>query len=371
MAMLSIESLIETTRSIRKVSQKAAEEYEILCPKLIESVDCNLSQNKNVISLIGSNHLQKMLDNHKNHAAFMTSVFSLNNFELLSRTVLWVYKTYSNHGFSFEYFPIELKAWKVAVEQLFPIELKDEILDVYNWMIAHHEDFVDLARSPLIQSSCTNGRWSSCKNELMRFLLKADHLGSLNLAKGSVHSIADLEEFYIHVLQQAMYEIGCLWERGEISVAQEHLTSAIVNRVMAWLAQLDFKSCPNNKRAIVTACSNEFHELGAWMIADILEYDGWTVRYLGANTPVQDVLNLSYEFKPNILAVSVTMPFNLTVVQQMIFQIKNQEALKDTKIMVGGRSFNENPKLWERIGANGFANDVIEAKKLAREWFLL
>ena len=41
---------------------------------------------------------------------------------------------------------------------------------------------------------------------------------------------------------------------------------------------------------VVTTAPNEFHEIGAWMIANTLEGDGWDIHFLGSNTPKRDLL---------------------------------------------------------------------------------
>lgn len=60
-----------------------------------------------------------------------------------------------------------------------------------------------------------------------------------------------------------MYEIGLLWEKGLISVAQEHLATSIVMRIMSYL-YMDFILVENTKgKAIITASANEYHEIRA------------------------------------------------------------------------------------------------------------
>jgi methanogenic corrinoid protein MtbC1 len=60
---------------------------------------------------------------------------------------------------------------------------------------------------------------------------------------------------------------------------------------MATISMVDIYPSQAKGKAVITAAPNEFYEIGAWMISDILEFDGWEVRYLGANTPVNDLAN--------------------------------------------------------------------------------
>jgi methanogenic corrinoid protein MtbC1 len=165
-----------------------------------------------------------------------------------------------------------------------------------------------------------------------------------------------------------MYEIGMLWERAEISVAEEHLASAIVVRIMATIGIAKIEVVEAKGRAVVTASPNEFHEIGAWMVSDALEQDGWMVQYLGANTPREDLVRLLQSFNPDILAISVTIPFNVNKAKDTITSVRSKSELAGMKIMVGGRVFNENPELWAVTGADGFAPNLQSARRLAAQW---
>jgi methanogenic corrinoid protein MtbC1 len=175
--------------------------------------------------------------------------------------------------------------------------------------------------------------------------------------------------FYLEVIEPSMVEIGARWERGEISVAQEHLATAISSRVMAALYPRFVLGEQTKGRAVVTTVCEEFHELGAWMVADLLALEGWEVSYLGANTPTGDLLDMLLNLKPDLLALSSAMPFNLDRVQESIQAVRDREELAATRILVGGRIFREMDDLWRLTGADGWARDAQEAVALAGQWW--
>jgi len=166
-----------------------------------------------------------------------------------------------------------------------------------------------------------------------------------------------------------MYAIGRLWERGEISVAQEHLASALVARLMA-VSYPNLEIVPSPKgRAVVTAAPNEFHETGARCVADLLALDGCEIHYLGANTPPAELRRYLRQIKPDLLAISVAMPFNLDSTQELVTAIKEDNTLKSLKVMVGGLAFAELPELWQLTMADGYAPDAKGAVALPRSWW--
>jgi hypothetical protein len=128
---------------IPEVSKEAAEEYGKNIDVMIKKVDQDMSEKENLNQLIGDNPLNKMEDNHKNHANFMYNSFQLNDPELFLNTIIWVYKTYNNHGFSYDYFPVELRSWISAVKKYLSTETQNSIIKVYKWMLNYHQIFIE------------------------------------------------------------------------------------------------------------------------------------------------------------------------------------------------------------------------------------
>ena len=103
--------------------------------------------------------------------------------------------------------------------------------------------------------------------------------------------------------------------------------------------------------------------------ADLLELSGWNVSYLGANTPVSEVLKHLKKNLPFLLAISVTMSFNLDLTKKLIQSVRYDSDFEATKIMVGGLVINESEDLWKRLGADGTAESAVEAIELAKQWW--
>ncbi len=120
-------------------------------------------------------------------------------------------------------------------------------------------------------------------------------------------------------------------------------------------------------KAIISASPNEYHEIGARMVADVLRVNGWNTRYLGSNTPTDSIIELMESFKPDILALSVTIPFNIEKARDIIDKVRKNKKLERTKIMVGGLAFKSSPDLWKKTGADGYAGNVGEVIQTAMD----
>jgi methanogenic corrinoid protein MtbC1 len=179
-----------------------------------------------------------------------------------------------------------------------------------------------------------------------------------------------IEDVYLQVFQPIQYEIGRLWEINQISVAVEHYTSAATQLIMSQL--FPYILCTERKGLSMVACSadNELHEIGVRMVADFFEMYGWDTYYLGANTPLEAVLNTLKEQSPHLLAVSVTMRRHLGYVRELIDQVRQIQENPRLKILIGGFPFVCDPDLWKEYAADGCAQDAREAITLAEKLVL-
>ncbi|RQD79694.1 MAG: cobalamin B12-binding domain-containing protein [Methanocalculus sp. MSAO_Arc1] len=90
--------------------------------------------------------------------------------------------------------------------------------------------------------------------------------------------------------------------------------------------------------SVIVACvADEYHQLGARMVADLFELNGWRGYFLGASTPVQDLLSMIDEKKPDIVALSLSIYFNLHILMETLDRIKKEHP--DLPILVGGQAF--------------------------------
>lgn len=353
---------------VPEVSKEAAEEYGNNLDVMIKKVNQDMSEKENLNQLIGDNPITKMKDNHKNHANFMYNSFKLNDSELFLNTIIWVYKTYNNHGFSYDYFPAELKCWISAIEEYIQTENQDLIIKVYKWILNKHQIFIEESKKAEVAESEIPENYLDLYNEFLKYLLQVNYNKCLLLSNENVKNKEEMVKFFEYIIKPAMYEVGSLWEAGEISIAKEHLTSSIVSRINSSLYSQFISLEVTKGRAVITSIANEFHEIGARIIADSLETNGWDVDYLGANTSLEDLIDLLITKEPLLVGLSVSMSFNIDNLNYAVKKIKANLKLNNIKILVGGKVLNDNSDLWKKIGADGWAENGQEAVRVAEKW---
>ena len=177
-----------------------------------------------------------------------------------------------------------------------------------------------------------------------------------------------IKKIYIEVFQRTQREIGRLWQTNQISVAQEHFCTAATQMVMSQLYPYIFSGEHKNRRLVAACVGGELHEIGARMVADFFEMEGWDTYFLGANTPPESIVATVQDRKADILALSATMTFHVNKVADIIALLRSKEGSTRTHVLVGGYPFNLSRFLWQKVGADGYAPDaetaIQEAERL-------
>ncbi len=174
-----------------------------------------------------------------------------------------------------------------------------------------------------------------CYNRFISLLLSGDRESCINIVNSLLENEIDMRDLYTHLFHEAMYEIGTLWENNKITVAVEHLATAIMENLLCLVYPQLFsdRSKRVGKKAVISCTVNEYHQIGAKMIADIFELNGWDSYFLGANTPIEGLLTLIHEKKPQVVGLSVSIYSNMEKLIQTIERIKAEFPQKD--ILVG------------------------------------
>lgn len=178
----------------------------------------------------------------------------------------------------------------------------------------------------------------------------------------------DLSTLYVGVFQPALQEIGCLWQQNVISVADEHLATAITQAAMARAYESAFTWRSALGRTLIAACVDaERHEVGLRMLCDLLDLEGWHTTYLGASVPVESLVTMMQRRKPDVVALSAALTPHVPRIRTMIGEIK--KVLGDARplIIVGGRPFLDDPSLAQRVGADLTAQNAIDAVRMLGE----
>jgi diguanylate cyclase (GGDEF)-like protein len=153
-------------------------------------------------------------------------------------------------------------------------------------------------------------------------LTVADAGGAGRVARQALGEGLGVAGLYQRVIAPAMWRIGELWEKGEISVADEHLATALTHQAMAGIygPSLGHRVMPG--RILMAAVEGEQHALGLRMAADVIELAGYETIYLGADVPTADLLQAVATRSPDLVGLSATMPSSIPALDRAIAEVQ-------------------------------------------------
>jgi DNA-binding transcriptional MerR regulator len=137
-------------------------------------------------------------------------------------------------------------------------------------------------------------------DELVRALTGFDSAAG-HAAFDRVLGARSLDAALRDVVLPALHLIGESWERGEITVAQEHFaTELITGRLRGlgreWGAGL-------GPRAVLACPAGERHDVGLLCCGLALDRRGWRVTYLGPDTPVDALESVVGTVEPAVIVI--------------------------------------------------------------------
>ena len=295
------------------------------------------------------------------HLTYLAESLTAADPALFSEYLAWVKVLFAGLKFSENVLPTTLEFTRMALDETLSPDLKTATFE-----------YMDIAQTVYQNAPSTIASFIESDNPLTDLsrryidsLLKGDRQSASQMVLESASQGVAIKDIYLHVFQRSQREIGRLWQTNQISVAQEHYCTAATQMVMSQLYPYIFASQRNGHRMVSTCVGGELHEIGARMVADFFEMDGWDTYFLGANTPIEGILRAVSERNAEVLAISVTMTFHIDKVSGLIAEVRRAGLDARTKMMVGGYPFNIAPDLWRSVGADGYAQDARQAISIA------
>ncbi|MHC1693928.1 MAG: B12-binding domain-containing protein [Eubacteriales bacterium] len=169
----------------------------------------------------------------------------------------------------------------------------------------------------------------------------------------------DVLTLYTDILTPAFYGLDCKLADKRICIWKEHVKTAIARTIVECcypyvIEKRESIGCPKKGQAVVLCPPEEYHELGARIVSDMLTICGYDSIFVGSNTPYNDFFNAIDIIRPKVIAISVSNYYNLVVTKKIIEGLKGAIDFP-VKIIVGGNAFNDDPDKYKLVGADYYA----------------
>lgn len=178
----------------------------------------------------------------------------------------------------------------------------------------------------------------------------------------------EVGELQTEVIQGAQRQLGALWQRNEVSIAQEHMASAISQVTLAALFERAARRPRVGRSVLISCVEGELHELPARLAADMLDLAGFDIKFLGADVPHDHLVDLARAERFDMVGLSVTMSFNLPAARIAIGKLR---AAGIDHILVGGHATTWSRTVLAELGvvtAGGSPAELVAAAHALAEW---
>lgn len=200
--------------------------------------------------------------------------------------------------------------------------------------------------------------------EYSRAAIQGDRETCQQIVDQSLRSNTPIEEIYQHLLGPAMEMIGTWYKVGAIDEGQEHMASAITERMMAQVVTMRPATRRLDKSAVLGCAPNNWHAIGLRMISDVLRVSGWETYYLGANVPGEAFLSAAQRHRPDMVLVSASTPGTEKETFTLIAELAAEKVRLGFLLGAGGAVVSMNLERFFELGIDFTAPNL---KDFARE----
>ncbi|NLC85072.1 MAG: cobalamin B12-binding domain-containing protein [Ruminococcaceae bacterium] len=165
--------------------------------------------------------------------------------------------------------------------------------------------------------------------EALRFILALKENNSM--------SILEIYENYLTVSLNSIQQTG----NEDIDIWREHVRTSIIKTILENLYPyvIKVRLAPNRRTVAVICPPEEYHDIGARMVSDMLTIYGYDTVYVGGNTPLR-VFEAGLATRPfDYVAISISNPYHLVSARKIINSLR--ASFPETRIIVGGSAIGK------------------------------
>lgn len=201
-------------------------------------------------------------------------------------------------------------------------------------------------------------------DEIARALVDLDVARTANLTGAALEEGVPAIEILNRGLLPAMASVGEQFQSGEMFLPEVLLAGKAMKRAMALLGPaLQSEDTPARGRVVIGTVKDDIHDIGKHLVIMMLEGQGWAVTDLGVDVPVERFCAVVRDQGPHLLGLSALLSSTVPRMQEVIAALKADGLREQVKIMVGGAAVTQAHA--DRIGADGYAANAVEAVRLA------
>jgi 5-methyltetrahydrofolate--homocysteine methyltransferase len=174
----------------------------------------------------------------------------------------------------------------------------------------------------------------------------------------------------LDLCRAAMDIVGQRFEEGEYFLPELVLAGEMLDSIGAvakpLIKQADGGEQQKLGKVLIGTVHGDLHDIGKNIVSFMLDINGFEVKDIGIDVPVQTFIDEINDFQPDVVGLSGFLTLAFDSMKETI-EAFDQAGMRDSfKIMIGGGQIDETVRSY--TGADAFGVNAVEAVNLCRDW---
>ena len=119
-------------------------------------------------------------------------------------------------------------------------------------------------------------------------------------------------------------------------------------------------------KVIIGTVKGDMHDIGKNIVSFLLDVNGFEVKDLGINVPIETFVDEISAFQPQVVGLSALLTTAYDSVRDTIKAIQGAGLREEVRIMIGGAPMSQ--MVCDQVKADAYGKDAVEGIKLVQEW---
>lgn len=174
----------------------------------------------------------------------------------------------------------------------------------------------------------------------------------------------------LELCRAAMDIVGQRFEAGEYFLPELVLAGEMLANISA-LAKPLIKQAPGEEpkklgKVLIGTVHGDLHDIGKNIVGFMLDINGFEVKDIGVDTPVQTFIDEIKAWQPDVVGLSGFLTLAFDSMKETIAAFDREGLRTHFKVMIGGGQIDEQVRNY--TDADAFGVNAVEAVNLCKRW---
>jgi methanogenic corrinoid protein MtbC1 len=174
----------------------------------------------------------------------------------------------------------------------------------------------------------------------------------------------------LELCRNAMDIVGKRFAEGEYFLPELVLAGEMlenISKIAKPLIKQDTGSEPKKlSKVLIGTVHGDLHDIGKNIVTFMLDINGFEVKDIGVDVPVQTFIEEISAFKPDVVGLSGFLTLAFDSMKETVDAIQAAGLREKMKIMIGGGQIDETVRSY--TGADAYGTNAVDAVSLCKAW---